>query len=143
MNQKIAASRKPRDRKGAAAVEFALTAPIFVVLLFAALEFSRVNMVRNTIETAAYEGTRRGIVPGAAASDVETAAMDTLAAAGVRGSTVDVDPPTITDDTPEVTVTVTVQLMDNFWCAPIYFSSGTISSSLTMPRERTDMVNVP
>ncbi len=68
---------QPRNarRSGASAVEFALCAPLLFLLVFAAWEFSRANMILNTMENAAYEGCRRGIVPGASANDVRASAQ--------------------------------------------------------------------
>ena len=58
------------NRRGAAAVEFAMTAGLAFFFFFAALEFCRVSMMRHTVQNALYEGARIGIVPGATASDV-------------------------------------------------------------------------
>jgi len=46
--------RGPNRRCGVAAVEFALTAPILFLFLFAALELGRMNMIRQTANNAAY-----------------------------------------------------------------------------------------
>src|SRR5690606_21432947 len=75
-----------RPRRGAALVEFALTAPLLFFILFASLEFARANMLRNTVEMAAYEGARRGIVPGATAEDVRDAARFPLTTIFVRNA---------------------------------------------------------
>ena len=63
-----------RKRTGATTVEFAITVPILFSLLFTAFEFSRMNVIRQTAVNAAYEGARRGIVPGASETDVEDVA---------------------------------------------------------------------
>ena len=39
------------------------------LFMFAGMEFSRANMIRNVIENAAFEGARQGVVPGADAAD--------------------------------------------------------------------------
>ena len=57
------------DRTAAVVVEFAICAPILFLFFFASLEFSRVNMIRQSVENAVYEGARRGIVPGATAAN--------------------------------------------------------------------------
>jgi len=38
------------------AVEFALVLPILLIFVFGEFEFARVNMLRNTMENAAFEG---------------------------------------------------------------------------------------
>ena len=58
--------RRHAGRRGATTVEFAMTAPVLFLFLFAAMEFSRYNMVSQTATNAAFEGARQCIVPGAA-----------------------------------------------------------------------------
>lgn len=47
-----------RKQRGAAAVEFAAVAPIFVLLLFGMLEFGRMVMVQQILTNATREGAR-------------------------------------------------------------------------------------
>ena len=70
-------------RRGAAAVEFAVTAPILFMLLFGALELGRMNMIRQTANNAAYEAARTCIVPGATNAEGVAAAKAVLASIGV------------------------------------------------------------
>ncbi len=125
-----------KNRLGATVVEFAICSPILFLFTFASLEFSRVNMIRQTVENSVYEGCRRGIVPGATAADVVEAAQFVLNATSISGAQVTVDPTTITEDTKNVSVSVVVPLNTNSWVAPFFFVDKQISSSLTMRRER-------
>ena len=50
------------DRKGAAMVEFALVAPIFLLLVFGVFEFGRYFFVQHTIQYATREGARIALV---------------------------------------------------------------------------------
>ena len=120
---------------GSASVEMALTLPLVFALCFAAVEFGRVNMIRNSMENAAYEGAREGIVPGATAADCENAATSLLTAVGIQDFDVNVTPTVIQDDTPEVTVTITVQLDANSFVANSYFAGETMTRSSTLSRE--------
>ncbi len=54
-------------------VEFAICFPLLLLFFFAAFEFCRANMIRQTADNAAYEGARRAIVPGATAEDARAA----------------------------------------------------------------------
>lgn len=126
-----------RPRTGAAVVEFALVAPIVFILLFGALEFSRMNMIRHTADVAAYEAARRGIVPGAKQADVIERAKSVLAAVGVQldSEDVQVSPNTINRLTPQVTVTIDVDL-DQYTWVPMRFMSGMkLQSKSTLSRE--------
>lgn len=125
-----------KNRLGATAVEFAICSPILFLFTFASLEFSRVNMIRQTVENSVYEGCRRGIVPGATAADVADAAQFVLNATSISGAQVTVDPTTITEDTTNVSVSVVVPINENSWVAPLFFSGTQISSNLTLRRER-------
>lgn len=133
-------ARKQRSRprrKGAVTVEFAITAPILFLIIFSMIEFARFNMIRHGIDTAAYEGARRGIVPGATANDVETTAKKILTAVSTVGGTVTVNPSTLTPDTTEITVTVQVAIDKNGWIVPRFFQPSTLSRSCTLAREKT------
>jgi Flp pilus assembly protein TadG len=128
-------SRRFGDRRGAVAVEFALTAGLLFLILFASVEFMRVNTIVNSAENAAYEGARAGIVPGAKAKEVRAAARSMMTAIGVRGSKITVNPSTIQQDTPEITVTVEVPLDRNSFIGPRYFLGDTLTKTCTLTRE--------
>ncbi|MCM2369012.1 TadE/TadG family type IV pilus assembly protein [Aporhodopirellula aestuarii] len=129
-------SRKPR--RGAAMVEFACTFPILLLFTFAGIEFSRVNMIRNTAINAAYEGARMGIVPGATSSECEQAAEQLLKLIDVKGATAVATPKKIEPKTESITVTVTVPITsENAFIAPKYFFGKSVTSTVTLPREVT------
>lgn len=134
---KLLRKRKAREsRTGVVAVEFALCVPILLLVFFASIEFSRVNMIRQSVENAVYEGSRRGIVPGATADDCEASAQVILNSISANGAVIDVSPSEIDDDTEEVTVSISVPVNSNSWVAPLFFHNKTISGSMTLRRER-------
>ena len=135
--------RTKQNRKGALTVEFALCFPLLLMMFFAAFEFARANMIRQTAENAAYEGARRAIVPGATADDAKNFAKKMIAIVGAKGADIDVDPEIIKDDTPEVTVTVTVPLNGNGFVAPLFFKDREIVSTTTLSRELQEQTSVP
>ena len=124
------------QRDGATTVEFAVVLPLLILFVFAALEFSRANMLRNTIENAAFEGARSGIVPGATSSDARTAAQDLLNMLRINDSTVTISPATIDDTTESVTVTVATPMsIANHYVTPKFFLGDTLTASITLPCE--------
>jgi Flp pilus assembly protein TadG len=125
-----------RTRRGATAVEFALTLPIFLLFLMAAFEFGWMNVVRHTADNAAYEAARTAIVPGATAAEVNAKANAVLNVIGVRGATVTVNPSTISDATTQVTVSVDVPMKSNALVIPRFTSKTTLHSSSTLRTER-------
>lgn len=122
-------------RRAAATVEFALCAPIFFLLVFAGIELSRTNMLIHSVDSAALQGARRGIVSGATAPQCIQAAQNVLNVAKVRTSTVTVNPTTITDSTKTISVTVTVPIDGNLYLTPQFFGGKTIQRTTTVNRE--------
>lgn len=135
--------RRWQTRAGAVVTEFAICAPLLFFFFFASLEFSRVNMIRQSVENAVYEGARRGIVPGATAANCQASAQAVLNSISATGATINVTPSTITKDTPQVTVEVTVPVNNNSWVIPVFFEGRSISSSMTLNRERFETSSVP
>ncbi len=126
---------KHHDRMGALTVEMAICVPIVLLLLMGTLEFGRMNMLRNSIDNAAYEGARRGVVPGATASDCEAEANKVLQAIGAVNTTVTVTPSVITDSTAQVSVTISAPLSSNSWGPARFLSGVTLRSVSTKSRE--------
>jgi Flp pilus assembly protein TadG len=130
-------------RDGAVIIEFALCAPILFFFFFAAFEFSRANMIRQSVENACYEGSRRGIVPGATVDDCRASAQTVLNSISANVATITVTPNPITSETTAVTVQISVPLNSNSWVAPFFFADKSIVSSMTMRRERFNTSSVP
>src|SRR3972149_6271968 len=93
-----------QPRRGAAAVEFAITAPVFFLFLLAAFEFGWLNVMRHTADNAAYEAARQAIVPGATAAEATAEAQRVLNIVGARDAQVTITPSTIDANTKSVTV---------------------------------------
>ncbi len=123
--------RRRDRRRGAVTVEFALAAPILFVLFFAAFEFARVNMVRHTMDIAAYEGARRGILPGATAEQVRNRTATVLDTTGVRNANV-----RARVRTEEITVDIDVPLSSNLWLGYYFSPSDSLQKSYSLRRER-------
>lgn len=132
-----------RLRRGTTVVEFAVTLPLVLLLFFGSIEFSRVNLLRHSAAQAAYEGARRGIVPGATAAEVRGVAQAIMDSAFASSCTIDVVPATILPTTTEVTVNVSLPLANNSWVVPTFFVGKTLTKSFTLQREANDQVSVP
>jgi len=116
-------------------VEFALVAPLAFFITFSAVEFARLNMLVNSMENAAYEAARRGIIPGATTANCRAEATAMLQAVGAVNATVTVTPATITTTTPSVTVAISVPLNDNAWVLPRFTKNAVLVRSCTLNRE--------
>lgn len=78
---------EPRERKGAAAVEFAIVAPLLFLLILGIIEFARIFMVVQIINNGAREGARKAILPGATQTIVNNTIESYMTNAGLSGHT--------------------------------------------------------
>lgn len=131
-----------KNRKGAAAVEFALIAPVFFLLIFGMIEFGRMIMVQQIVTNASREGARMAILDGATTSGhdgVNTRVTEYLQEAGIQGASVTVnpDPPDSAGWGEPVTVTVGIPFSQVTWLpTPMFVGRDMqLSSSTTMRRE--------
>lgn len=139
MSRNIRSARRrssDKTRRGAAAVEFAIVAPIFFILVIAAFEFGRFNVLRHTADNAAYEAARHAMVPGATASEARSKATSILNLVGTRGASIVINPAVIDDSVDEITVTIDVPLNQNGWIAPRFTSNRTIRAESRLKTER-------
>jgi len=125
-------------RRGAAAVEFAVVAPLVFLLFFAAIEFGRVLMVVNGLETAARDGCRLAISRGTTERDVKKAVAERLNAFGVPtyDLTVDPSPPTSACQWEPITVRIAATYGSVSWLpVPKSLKALTLTASCTLPQE--------
>jgi Flp pilus assembly protein TadG len=130
--------RGPRLRCGAAAVEFALAAPIFFLFLLAAFEFGWLNVIRHTADNAAYEAARTAMVPGATAAEARRKATGLLRIVGARGAKVNITPSVLTPETEQVTVEIDIPMNRNALITPRFAKNGTLHSESTLRTERAE-----
>ena len=131
-------------RRGAAAVEFALIAPILLLITFGTLEICSAIFLKEKVTIAAQEGARIAIKKMASQSDVEDAIEDYLSARGVDPNELDsgaisVSPaPTALDKLEPITVTVEVPIAGNTALPASfykYIGGGSVSAQVVMYKE--------
>lgn len=130
--------RNPQANRGATVVEFAIVAPLFFLLLFAAMEFAIAGTIRSTANNAAYEAARLIVVPGATNQEGVDEATRIMSIVGVNNLTVNVTPPVIDKDTSEVTVDIAIPYNQNAYFMPWFMGNVTIQSTYTLNTERSD-----
>lgn len=128
--------------RGAVLVEFAMVLPLIVIIAFAMIEISRLMLLQHTADTAAYEGARHAIVPGATPGEALRAAKELIDANGLRDVMIEVTPDVIVEETPLVTVRVVVPVSQNSWIAFFSFVSHSVSSEVTLYCERPAIVRL-
>jgi Flp pilus assembly protein TadG len=131
-------------RRGATAVEFAVVAPVFFLLLLGIVEFGRALMGMELLTEAARIASRQAIIEGTSSAQIRQAATDYLTGVGINGETADV----IINDAAansieaatvpaysEMTVVVSVPASSISWLAYGGFLNGTLSGQFTLRRE--------
>ena len=129
---------RQKNRRGAAAVEFAMVAPIFILLVFGMIEYGRMVMVQQILTNASREAARIGVLDGSTTAQVTTAATNYLTGASVSGATVAVtpSPPSSATYGNPVTVTITIPFSNVSWLpSPMYLGGQTLKSVSIMRRE--------
>ena len=127
--------RAKSGRDGAAAVEFAISVAVLIMVVFASIEFARLTMLKHAVEHASYLGARKGIMVGSSGQDVRDTAVAHLDKFSLTSATVTVNPTSITDSTDVIEVTTTVPVSGNSWISPLYFG-GDLSGRTRMLTER-------
>ena len=127
--------KRKATRRGVTAVEFAMVVPVLLFFIFASMEFSRANMLRNMCENAAMQGARTGMLPGATAQNCIDSANEMLDIMGITDATVVVDPPSIDPLTEDVAVTVNIPLTENSLPMSRFVLGESLQQTVKFPRE--------
>ena len=99
------------NERGAAATEFALLLPVFLMILFGIIEFGMIMYGREVVTNAAREGARAGIVQGPpkrTSGQITTIANSYLTGTGINQADVTFTPAGVGLASPN-TLTVTAQ----------------------------------
>jgi Flp pilus assembly protein TadG len=131
-------------RKGATTVEFAIVAPVFLLLIFGIFEFGRVFMVTQLLTEAARKSARVAIVEGTTSDQIKAAATNSLSIVGIKSESIGIsvnDAPLDTVDPrnfpafTEITVVVSVPASKVSWLPATVFVTGTLSGQFSMRRQ--------
>ena len=132
------AGREANNRTGAAAVEFAVVAPLLFAIVLGLVEFGRAIMVEQCLVSSARESCRVAVLAGTTRQDVIDRATASLNAAGISNFTITMspDPPSSASEGTPVTVTITVSFNNVTWLPlPIYLGGRNLTASSVMRRE--------
>jgi hypothetical protein len=127
-----------RKRRGAAAVEFAVVAPVFLLLVFGMIEYGRMVMVQQVLTNASREGARVAVLDGSTAQEVQDTINQYLNSGSIHGAVITIDPANPTDAGfgDPVTVSVDIGFSQVSWLpSPMYLGGRTLSATTVMRRE--------
>ncbi len=129
--------RNKQQRRGAAAGEVAIIAPLFFLLVLGSIEIGRAMMVQQVLTNASRVGAREATTPNSTFSTVESAAQTFAAGASVSQTTVSVTPdPGSAKAGDLMSVTVTTNFANVSWTpAPFFLGSTTLTATSVMRRE--------
>src|SRR4249919_61456 len=100
---------RPANRYGAAAVEFAIVAPVFFLLVIGMIEVGRAMMVQQVLINASRVGARQAVTAGATTTAVQTAVNQYATSVAVPSVSVSVTPdPAAAKSGDTMTVTTSV-----------------------------------
>lgn len=127
-------------RRGAAAVELAISLPFLLTLAFGMFEYNSLIMLRARMVSAAYESARLATRPNTSQQNVATAGGVTtycntlLSQLGVQGAMVTLTPSDLSTATPQtvVTVSITAPLSRNSLTTLVLGSSRTTTANATL-----------
>jgi Flp pilus assembly protein TadG len=127
---------RPKKEEGASLVEFAILAPLFVVLLFGLLEFGLALYSKGMLTNASREGARFGVVyatPRKTTAEITSKVQEYLTNAGFLSmANINVTGAQGTSGTPltvSVTYPYTFQVLPNFvagFTGPMNITANTI-----------------
>ncbi len=130
------------DRRGAMLVEIAILLPIIFLMIAAFIELSRMWMLKQTADAAAYEGARAAIVAGAVPDDGRLVAENMLKCSGIKNWHIAINPLVIEESTSHITLSVRIPVRGNTWIAPFFFKQTEVASSVTLITERPAAVQL-
>ncbi len=129
------------SRQGAAAVEFAIIAPLMILFMFGMVEIGRIMMLKNAATHASREGARFGVTPTATNATVVQRVNEAMQSYTSSDVAVTVLPSELLSAQPGdmVTVRVSVDLSSVGWVTSVVnLPVSGLSSETTMRRESTN-----
>ncbi len=128
--------RSPR-RRGVAAVEFAIVAPLFFLLVIGIIEISRAMMVQQVLINASRVGARRAITMSSNEQAVTDAVNEYVNGMGVSGVDIEVSPnPATAAAGQAITVDVDIPFQEVSWLpAPWFMGGKNLAASSVMRKE--------
>lgn len=121
--------RFSRSERGQSLVEFAMVLPLFLVLIFAIVDFGIGFQQHITLTNAAREGARYGIT-GKTSKEITNRVKDTAAGMDPTVNVVGAQGPSGTEL--EVTATKTIKLITPLASMISYISGGGFTSQFTL-----------
>jgi Flp pilus assembly protein TadG len=130
-------ARTGKRRRGAAATEFAVVAPVFFLMIIGFIEFGRALMVQQVLINASRVGARQASTSGATTAQVQSAVQAYTSGVAVNGVVVTVSPePSTAPAGTTITVNASVPFSSVSWMNSAWFLGGkTLKANSQMRKE--------
>ncbi len=130
-------NKRRKNRRGTAAVEFAIAGPALLAILFFSFEFARLSMIRNLAQNAAYEAARYAMVEGATSEEAVERAEEVLRMLATRGAEITINDGEAFDRTTStVKVHVSVSMEENAFVIPWIYQGRFINTEMELRTEK-------
>jgi Flp pilus assembly protein TadG len=129
-----------QERRGVAAVEFAIVAPVMFLLTFGMIEVGSIMMIKNSVTQASRIGARTASLPNSTNATVESRISQELQLMNLTTAVVELSPANVTQVPPGGNVSVTVRINPTSvtWLPRFLgLNLAEISAQATMRRETT------
>ena len=124
-------------RRGAATVEFALVASVLFMVIFGCVEFSRMILLRNMAQDAAYDAARYCMVEGATSTEAINRANAVLRKLAAKGAVVTVNNGVpITSASTDINVQIVIPMERNSLFFKPVFRNRNINVAISLKKER-------
>ncbi|MEZ6096518.1 MAG: pilus assembly protein [Pirellulaceae bacterium] len=125
------------NRSGTTSVEFAFVAPVLFLIIFASIEISRMVLLRNMAQDAAYDAARYAMVEGSTTQEAIDRAQETLDMFSAINAQVTINNGDgLEDDDEFINVEVTIPMQDNSFFMSQFYSGRYIVESVALRTER-------
>ena len=131
--------RRLRKRLGAAVVEFAVVAPVMILITMGMMEVGRMVMVKQLMINVSREGARAAVLPGATTEEVTAMIREQLTDVSIPDSAQITLSPSILSSAAAgspVTVSISISADDVSWVPnPKFSADRSIIAATTMRKE--------
>lgn len=118
-------------------MEFAIAGPALLVIIFFAIEFARLSMIRNLMQNACYEAARHGMVEGATAEEATARAEAVLRMLATRGAEITINDGVAFDrTTASIKVHISVSMEENAFVIPWLYQGRFINTEMELRTEK-------
>ncbi len=127
-----------QKRRGPTALEYAVIAPVFLLLVFGMIEYGRLRTVEQILANAAQQGVEQAVLAGTTSAQVNQTINDYLAGTSASGARVRLNPidPETADSGEPVTVTITIPFNRVSWLpSPAFLGDTNLNARSVMRRE--------